>query len=488
MSNKESPAAQIERLLAAKDFAKAMQLSSWLCATEKSNPWGWMGCARVHFYQGRFALALEDAKAATTLEPNNPNALLLQASILNRLGVGDQSIALLRQLVSMPQPFALEASLALLNSLDRAGRTDELRDFLRLHPALHNEPRATFVINRLLGRTNPQNAIELMVNMAKGNGAMDLRRIAGFDAVRLLDQLGRYQEAFDLALYTHATTTPHFDLEAYLNPARAQLDILSKGKPWFTPTASKVSGVAIVVGLPRSGTTLLEQMLDRHPSITGIGEYEGIRTLSQVFQASPRWPMGLAHLDASTARSLQNGYMQDATLRRENRAWTLDKTLEAWRWIPAIAAVLPGTFFLNISRDPRDTAISIFLNSFNPEIFGWSASLNSIRQVIELECLIVPAALKTLGLLHETIVYENLVANPQDHAKRCLDGMGLPMHDAVLRPQDNTRTVLTLSHEQVRKPIHDASIGRWKNYEWAFNESWDTLAAAHVRRRAACDL
>ena len=176
--------------------------------------------------------------------------------------------------------------------------------------------------------------------------------------------------------------------------------------------------------------------------------------------------------------------MQDATRRRENRAWTLDKTLEAWRWIPAIAAVLPGTFFLNISRDPRDTAISIFLNSFNPEIFGWSASLNSIRQVIELECLIVPAALKTLGLLHETIVYENLVANPQDHAKRCLDGMGLPMHDAVLRPQDNTRTVLTLSHEQVRKPIHDASIGRWKNYEWAFNESWDTLAAAHVRRRA----
>ena len=116
MSNKEPPAAQIERLLAVKDFARAMQLSSWLCATEKSNPWGWMGRARVHFYQGRFALALEDAKAATTLEPNNPNALLLQASILNRLGVGDQSIALLRQLVSMPQPFALEASLALLNS------------------------------------------------------------------------------------------------------------------------------------------------------------------------------------------------------------------------------------------------------------------------------------------------------------------------------------------------------------------------------------
>jgi hypothetical protein len=57
--------------------------------------------------------------------------------------------------------------------------------------------------------------------------------------------------------------------------------------------------------------------------------------------------------------------------------------------------------------------------------------------------------------------------------ERCLQRMGLPMEDSVLAPEANARTVLTLSHEQVRKPINRSSIGRWKNYEWAFDKEWD---------------
>jgi len=58
------------------------------------------------------------------------------------------------------------------------------------------------------------------------------------------------------------------------------------------------------------------------------------------------------------------------------------------------------------------------------------------------------------------------------------------MDDAVLAPEANTRTVLTLSHEQVRRPINRGSIGRWKNYEWAFGADWDRLVATHEARRA----
>ena len=92
-------------------------------------------------------------------------------------------------------------------------------------------------------------------------------------------------------------------------------------------------------------------------------------------------------------------------------------------------------------------------------------------------------ALATLGMPHETIVYENLVDDPRAHMQRATERLGVAMQDSVLAPQSNTRTVLTLSHEQVRKPINKSSIGRWKNYEFAFDDSWRALAVAHDARR-----
>ena len=82
------------------------------------------------------------------------------------------------------------------------------------------------------------------------------------------------------------------------------------------------------------------------------------------------------------------------------------------------------------------------------------------------------------------MVYERLVERPTETVERCLRRMGLPMDAAVLQPERNTRTVHTLSHDQVRKPINASSIDRWKNYAWAFDDSWKPLVDMHDRRRA----
>jgi len=151
--------------------------------------------------------------------------------------------------------------------------------------------------------------------------------------------------------------------------------------------------------------------------------------------------------------------------------------------LPVVAAILPGAVCFHVARDPRDMAISTFLSFFNPISDGWTGKIDSLRSVIEAERSILPNALETLGIPHESIVYENLVADPTEHAKRCLDRLGLEAQASVLQPEQNTRAVFTLSHEQVRKPINNSSIGRWKNYAWAFDVAWDSLAAAHDARR-----
>jgi hypothetical protein len=80
--------------------------------------------------------------------------------------------------------------------------------------------------------------------------------------------------------------------------------------------------------------------------------------------------------------------------------------------------------------------------------------------------------MQALGIPHEDLRYEELVDRPREHMERVLARMGLPMDEATLAPEANARTVLTLSHEQVRRSINSSSIGRWRNYEWAFDSAW----------------
>jgi hypothetical protein len=146
--------------------------------------------------------------------------------------------------------------------------------------------------------------------------------------------------------------------------------------------------------------------------------------------------------------------------------------------------VLPGAVGLHMARDPRDMAVSLFLSNFHPVSMGWTASVEGIRRVVAAERSLLPQALETLGIPHETVVYENLVDRPAQTVERCLKRMGLSMDPAVLQPERNTRTVHTLSHDQVRKPIHAGSIGRWNNYPWMFDDAWKPLVELHERRRA----
>jgi hypothetical protein len=109
---------------------------------------------------------------------------------------------------------------------------------------------------------------------------------------------------------------------------------------------------------------------------------------------------------------------------------------------------------------------------------GWVSSLEGIREVIRLHRQLVPLALERLGLNHRIVDYEALVGEPEATIQTCLEALKLPMDAAVLQPEANPRTPITLSHAQVRQPISTGSIGRWRHYEWLFDGSWDSLASS----------
>ena len=465
-------------------FSAALELSQRMNNQQPSSGYWWMAAGRAALACGRLHDAVESFDRAQRLLPTDPHLQLQRAIVDHRIGRSVAAADRLRKLLACEPVNAIDATIVLAEVLHRSNQREELDRIVAVGGAWTNDPRAQLFVARGQAISDRTQAITTLDQLARSTAPAHVRRIAGFEAIRMMDALGRYREAFELAVFMHRTTGTAYDIGGLQGEIEAQKNLLARGKASCPPRAPRMEDTAMILALPRSGTTLLEQMLDRHPAIAGIGEYGGIHALGDRAISSGLWPHDLAAIESSDALAWQKEYKTGAAfLRRPGARWTLDKNLHAWRWLSLIATILPGTVMIAVDRDPRDTAISTFLGNFHPSAFGWSGSIESIHKVIAAHRSILPQALEVLDFEHEAIVYEDLIADPAGHASRCLAKMGLVMDEATLAPEGNLRTVLTLSHDQVRRPINRASIGRWRNYEWAFDESWTSLVALHDARR-----
>jgi len=478
-------AREVQHLLSQQAFEQALTLAERWAHTQPSVLGAWLGIARASLGLGLLGRADTAITRAFDMAPKDTQALFYKCVIDHRIGRSDIAISRLRQLAASKQPIASDAALVLAEALHRTAQHEALREFVHAGGAWLADERALLTTARVLAQHDAAAAIDRLEKFARGSANAASRRFAGFEGVCMLDAAGRYREAFDLSTHLHATTDSRFDVRGLEQEVQRQQRLLMHGRAWCSPRAPELKNISLVVSLPRSGTTLLEQMLDRHPQVTGIGEYDGILNLGDALVATGLWPEGLCSLPPQQAAAFQSRYIDGArTLLRPGTTHAFDKMLLTWLWLPAVAAVLPGATCLHMTRDPRDMAVSLFLSNFHPYTMGWTRSFSEIRRVITAERSLLPMALETLQIPHETIVYEELVAHPEVIMQRCLARMGLAMNAAVLQPERNTRTVHTLSHDQVRKPINSNSIGRWKNYPWAFDDAWKPMIELHDRRRA----
>lgn len=498
MPAKETPAARIERLLGSGDSRGALAAADDFLRQSPNSFLARFGRARALVRLGLEAEAGRDLELAAQLSPNDEHLLLVRGRHAFRNGRADEAIAMLERVARGRGPHAVEAAFSLLDAYHYAGRRDDLAAMVRAGGAWMKDARARLHAARAAAVEDRERGIEAFRAIWRSGADVATRRYAGFEAAELLDRATRYREAFDLMSEVHRTTAPPIDVSEWTAPLTAQYALLEKGAGHFKPRCTAAPGdlrMAFVVALPRSGTTLLEHMLDRHPSIAGIGEYTGLDMIRRTLAAAGTWPqrpgaipdsafarMRAAYIEG--ARAIAAGTKTEATVGGGAAPWTFDKSLIAWSSLPEIATIFPGSVCLAIDRDPRDNATSIFFSHLNAALNPWASDLGAIRGLIAWQRRIVPRALDVLGLEHEAMCYEDLVEEPARFAERCLRRMDLSMDERVLTPEAGTRVAATLSHAQVRRPINRAAIGRWKNYAWAFDGAWDELVAAHEARRS----
>jgi len=232
------------------------------------------------------------------------------------------------------------------------------------------------------------------------------------------------------------------------------------------------SGVAdespiFIVGMPRSGSTLLEQILTSHPGIEGAGEIPFIGQLA-IQQGVSTGKKNLAWLkDASsgTLESIGKEYLKQLRIfGGENSRFITNKTLANFWYIGFIHLILPKARIIHIKRDARDNCLSIFTSYFTDDI-PYAYDLTELGRHFCLYTSLMDHWKNVIpGHICE-ISYEDLAEDTEGEVRRLLDYCNLPFDGKCLKSHENKRAVQTASFVQVRKPLYRSSVGRWKSYE-----------------------
>ena len=414
---------------------------------------------------GRNAPALQSFRAAAAAAPQTILGRIAAAKALlaeNRPGDAER---ILRLALSLDEGNAVALEL-LGNTLADAGRFTEARECLLR--AIERAPRLAgnyYEIARCR-RIGPGDA-ELLarIRAALDHPGLDAgqRSRVHLALGKAADDLGDPEEAmrqFDAAEVLRSRIT-RFDLAAFERRVdRMIAQFTPDSVTRVVPLDRESTAPILIIGLPRSGTTLVEQILSAHPGVTAGGELSFWNERGGSWEQSGALVPDEAFLAAAAADyvALLRGMASDAVR-------VTDKMPLNFQWAGLIHQALPRATIIHCRRSPIDTALSIHQTHFNPRMSfptGGAALVGYVRAYQRL-CAHWRRILPPQRFIE--IDYEALTAAPEAEIRRIVAACGLTWNEACLSPDKNPRVVRTPSKWQARQPIYPTAVGRWHAYE-----------------------
>ncbi len=399
-----------------------------------------------------------------------------RAQILDKLGRYEEALALQRQLVEREgdNPSLL---IPLGHILRAMGQVDEaVAAYRRAATADYEYGEAWWGLASIKRRVLTDADIEEMRRGLKV--AIDPRNSAPlhFAMAKAMHDRQRYAEAFHHYVEGNRQRAESLNYDPRELTAEVAEIEQTIGASFFTrlPDAAAGTGAPIfIVSLPRSGSTLLEQMLGSHPDIEAIGELPYapaiLRSVMELATRGrpttvPQLTLSLSDADAAT---LGADYLRRAAVHRQTeRPFFIDKLPHNWSNLLFLKRILPQARFVDIRRNPMDCCFSNYTQLFS-SAHASSFDLAHIGQSY-LDYLRLMAHVDAIapGLVHH-IDYEAMVADPEPHLRAALAYLGLPWDPQVLEFHKLDRVVRTPSSEQVRRPLNRDGVGTWEPYaEW----------------------
>ena len=222
-----------------------------------------------------------------------------------------------------------------------------------------------------------------------------------------------------------------------------------------------------ILGMPRSGTTIVEQIVSSHPEVTGAGE------LSFTLQFGHHLATGESKINSSSLAEFRTNYFGKIGHLATGNEFITDKMPQNFRYIGLIATALPEAKIIHVKRDPAAVCWANYKTFFASEGLGYCCSIEDIIHYFRLYEDLMEFWGSELGNKIHTLNYEQLTVNQEKETKRLIDYIGLDWHEACLSPQDNKRGVSTASSIQVRQKVYQGSSQKWRKYEPFLNGAFD---------------
>ena len=232
------------------------------------------------------------------------------------------------------------------------------------------------------------------------------------------------------------------------------------------PTRSGKKPVAIlIVGLPRAGTTLIEQILSAHSRVQATDELPFLETIALRLEMNGGYPVRLEALTEEERKFLRRQYINGASAYlKQDSDYFIDKYPGNYLHIGLIKRIMPESIIIDARRDPRDIAISAYRQLFNIRN-EFAASFDGIYEYYKGYLAMIEHWQSAYPNQIKTVNYEQLVSSPDEEIQALLDFCGLASEPACFEFYKQKRAVMTPSVNQVSKPMYTSSIGQWQHYE-----------------------
>lgn len=330
------------------------------------------------------------------------------------------------------------------------------------------------LIARIQGADIAPAVLERLEAVLERPNTPENERRAGYNALgRIYEKRKDYDQAFAYFTRSNAHAGGSYapaSQESGVAAARAQLDAA-----FFSDRRGygvKDKRPLFVVGAPRSGSTLIEQVLTSHARVDSVGEFNGLsrveRTIAQrrAEPKTPYWGPGfLADLSKSDAQLGANLYLREAlsVASKKNPLRIIDKALINFLRVPLISLAFPNATVLHTFRDPLDTCISCYKQDFQAAFYA--SDLRLLAHFYSTYCDFMEHMIEVMPerLIH--VCHEDFVTGFDAKAPVLVERIGLPWDPACLAPEKNNRLVHTQSANSVRSPVNTSSFGVWRKYE-----------------------
>ncbi|MDR7101635.1 sulfotransferase [Croceicoccus sp. BE223] len=422
--------------------------------------------ALVLYRTNRPADAIEELNRVSLEDPDDLGYSNLRAAALGRVGDYDEALEIYRRVLA-ERPDQPKVWMSYGHLLKTIGRVEDAiaayRQAIGRRPALGEAWWS--LANLKTFRFEEADLAAMEAQLARDDISAEDRFHFDFALGKAREDRGEADAAF--AHYSAGNALRRESLPYSAGETRAFVDrSIALATPEFFAQRKGQGYPApdpiFVVGMPRAGSTLIEQILSSHCAVEGTSELHDIPMLAK--DLGP-YPGALATMDAGAFRALGEGYLSRTRVhRRTPRPFFIDKLPNNWAHVPLILLALPGAKIINARRHPLGCCFSNFKQHF-ARGQGFSYALDDMggyyRDYVRLMAHIDAVQ---PGRVHR-IIYEDMVEDTEGEVRRLLDFCGLPFEPACLSFHETERAVRTASSEQVRQPIYRDGTSAWKPFE-----------------------